>query len=116
MFRELSEEDDRGGGAYGCVLAEEGEDTGLPVDSESGDGIGSLIARVEIFPRGIDSEAARIVTAGPFLSGKGKSPVLSNGEPGDAVMQAVCGIKKPCVWGNEHFGSEICAFEIFRQS
>src|ERR1039458_10686168 len=80
------------------------------------DGVASLIAGVEETAGGIDGEAARIVAARPFLTGERQASRIADGEPGDAVVQAVGGIDEARIRGNAHLRGEVRAGETLRQA
>ena len=110
------EENDAGGIADRGVVAGEREAAGLRVHSEGGDVVAALVAAVEELAARVKIETARVISAGPFLAEIGQGPVFADGENGDAVMQAVAGIKETPVCGDHDFRAEITAGETRRQA
>ena len=89
MLLFLCQEYDIGGRSHGNVLTGKGEGAGLLIDSESGDGVGLLVAAVKEIAGRIDGEAAWVVTMGPFLANICQFAIVADGEIGNAVMQPV---------------------------
>lgn len=48
-------------------MAGEFQASGLAIDLEDGDAVGSLVATVEELAGGVEAEAARIIAAGPLF-------------------------------------------------
>ena len=78
-------------------MAGEVESAGLAVHAEHGDVVTSLIAAIEELAGGVEVEAARIVSACPFLPDIGQRAVCSYGKNPDAIVQPVAGIDKPAI-------------------
>ena len=85
------------------------------VDLKDGDIVAALIAAVEEFSLRIKAEAARIVASRPLFADVLEISVIANGEDSDAVVQTVAGVDKPPISGNEDFGAEVAAREVWRQ-
>ncbi len=77
--------------------------------------VGALIAGIEKVPGGIETEAARIIPARPFLAEKSeRARLLIHGEEGDAVVQAIGHVDKPAIGREGDLGGEIAAGEFSR--
>src|ERR1700685_4088191 len=85
----LAEKDNDCRSSNRCVLAGKGEAAGLPVDAETGDGVGPLVTRVKEMAAGIDIETAGIIASSPFLAGKSQHALVADGKESDAVVQPV---------------------------
>src|ERR1039458_7246594 len=110
------EEYDARWSAHRRVLAGEGQPAGARIDTESGNRISYLVARVEIVAGGIDIEAARVIASRPFLGDVRQLARRPDGEQGDSVVQAVGGIDEFPIGRDHHLGGVICACETARQA
>src|SRR5882724_776567 len=84
-----SEEDDDRRAAHRRVLAVEGEVAGRAVDTERGDVVTSVIARIQEAARGIDVDVARVIAPGPRLPDVPEPAGVADREDGDAVVHQV---------------------------
>lgn len=98
-------------------MAGERKFAGLFVDAEAGEVVGALVATVQEIAGGIEIEAAGVIATGGFFAqigefsgGRGATrPTGIDGENCDAVVEAVAGVEKFAVVGNENFGGEAAA-------
>ena len=112
----LRQENDVGRGAHGRVLAREGEFARLPAHAISRDAIGALVTAIQKVTCGIDGKASRVITSGPFLASVSQFSVVADGEPDDAVVQAVGPVNEFCVRRNPDFRAEIGSDAAFGKS
>ena len=102
--------------ADGCELPGKRQSACLTVDPKNGDIITALITAIEELSRGIEREAARIISLSPDFTLHGQTAVGSNRENGDAVMQAVPCIQEAAVRRDSDSRAEVAAGEACRES
>ncbi len=78
----------------GGVMAGESEAAGLAIYLEDGDVVGALIAAIKELARGIEVEAARIISSRPFVPYEREFAIGANGKNPDAVVQPIARIDK----------------------
>ena len=99
---EIQEGDVRGV-TYGRVVPSEIEATGFPVNPEGGDVIPALVAGIEEFAGRVKAEAARIVSACPFVADETQCSVWAHREDTYRIMQAVACVDKAAVGRDQNF-------------
>jgi len=82
-------------------MAREREFACSAIDPEDGHVVGALVADIKEPASGIEIEAARIISPGPFLADKRKFTTPADREYPDAVVQSIAGIDEPAVAGHE---------------
>src|SRR6476646_1727534 len=102
--------------ADGGIMASKRQFPFPPIHVENSDVVCSLIADVEELTGRIEIEAARIISARPFLADEGQLTRLPNREYSNAVVQTVAGINKSAIGGNQDLGAKVTAGESGRQT
>src|SRR6266516_2037744 len=97
-------------------MAGERQSALFAIDAEHRDVVPSLVAAIEELPGGIEIEAARIASTGPFLANESQSPGVTDREYPNAVMQTVADIDEPAIAGNQDLRAEVTADEPGRQA
>src|SRR5438477_8281384 len=85
------------------------------VHAEARDVVAALVAAVQESPRGVEAEAARIAAASPLLTDILQRAITTDGEDGDAVVQAVAGVDEPTVRRDQDLGAKVAPGEAARQ-
>lgn len=78
--------------ADGRVMAGKAQATRFGIHAEDGEIVAALITGVKEPAGGVEIEAPRIVTSGPFLPGVSQGAGDADGKYRDAVVQTVAGI------------------------
>jgi hypothetical protein len=68
-------------------MAGERKTASFAIHAEDDDVVGALIAAVEELARGVEVEAARIISPRPFFSNKREVALRADGKDSDAVVQ-----------------------------
>lgn len=77
-----------------CVAARKRKAARRAVHAKTRDCVGALVTAIQVLSRWIDSEAARIVTAGPRFACKTQLARSADCKYGNAVVKPVSGIEK----------------------
>src|SRR5262249_9471003 len=96
-------------------VAGRGEMAGFRVDAKRGDVVAALIAAGEELAGGVEGEAAGIVSAGCGFADECDVAVLSYGEDGNCVVQAIAGVNEAAIGRDENFRAEVAAGKTGRQ-
>ena len=92
-------------------MAGELKQAGLPVYFENCDVVGSLVTAIKESATGVESKAARILTASPFVAKMSQVTIIADRKDADTVVQAIACVDKLSIGRNQDFRAKVAACE-----